>query len=471
MLLHHLIDAARGTIAAHVLHPLAERLEKRDIASRIRFLARWEAEAPAVRRRRSFEAVVETVRFAAAEVPYYADLFARIGFDPERLARDENYLQDIPFLTKDIIRAEGDRLWRRGHAGRRHDCRTGGSTGPAAVIAYDQDGADWAAAVSLHRRQAIGCGLSRRTLHLASRFPETFPWRDRAREWLKCAAMNRDNAFFTDFSAADLDGIAAKIRSWRPHLVHGHPSTMHQVALHLEAAGIDATGAFRVFESSGELLQPQQRAAIARVFGCSVIDRYGLAELGIVAYQVNAGDPALMVQDAVCWAETLPVEDGGGDDDGADPQAEAGPEASELVLTATRNRMMPLIRYRTGDRARLRETPAGPALDHLTGRIHDTVVIGGRRYPTHYVQDVLGRIGGLREFQIEQRGKNALLKLVPEEGAPREAIAARLDQYFNAALQVAFVSPERLTLVGGRRKFRHLVDAPPVQDQADPALP
>ena len=47
---------------------------------------------------------------AGAEVPYYRELFRRLHFEPATLLRDLAYLQELPYLTKDIIRQQGTRL-------------------------------------------------------------------------------------------------------------------------------------------------------------------------------------------------------------------------------------------------------------------------------------------------------------------------------------------------------------------------
>jgi phenylacetate-coenzyme A ligase PaaK-like adenylate-forming protein len=129
----------------------------------------------------------------------------------------------------------------------------------------------------------------------------------------------------------------------------------------------------------------------------------------------------------------------------------------ELVVTATKNRMMPLIRYRTGDLAALNETPKGLVLERVVGRVHDIVKIGGRKIPTHHIQDVLNRIGGIAEFQIQLRDCRPLLRLVPESSAARQYIRDRIWLYWHDAVQVEFITSSELQLLGWRGKFRHLV--------------
>jgi phenylacetate-CoA ligase len=451
MLHQAIINGVRGFTGSLMLFPLAQRLEGRDMRGKQRLFAAEMAQPFQTRRRSSWAATIETVRFAAVSVPYYRELFARIGFDPDKLARDPKFLNDIPLLTKDIIRDEGERLLREDHAAyRRHPAKTGGSTGPSAHIFYDQEAADWSSAVTRYARTLVGAGPMQSELHFASKFPEQFPWKARMREQVKCLANNRYNIFFSSFEPDELEQIWQQIQSIRPHLVHGHPSTLYQLALHVEAK-YGGARAFNIFESSGELLEKKQREAIFRAFNCRVIDRYGLAEIGVAAYQTDPQRSGMLVFDPLAWPEIIPAERG------ADFAGAEGASSGELVFTGLKNRMMPLIRYRTGDLATLREAPEGFVIEEMVGRVHDIVEIAGRRLPTHYVQDLLDRIGAVKEFQIEIRQGRPTFRIVVEPGADREAFRERLASWWGDAVDVEFIESSALNLQGWRSKFRHLV--------------
>lgn len=451
MVLRRMFNGVRGVLAATVVYPLTERYEKRDIRSKRRWLQQ-EIDRPSEERRlRAKQRCVDLVRFSAAHVPYYRDLFQSIGFDVEKLASDFGYFQDIPYLTKDIIREQGARLLREDHPGMRmHVCKTGGSTGPSAHIYYDQEAADWSSAMTNESRRRVGNSHWRSELHFASKFPEKFPWRDRMREHVKCFAMNRDNIFFATFSPDELESIWRKMKSIHPHLAHAHPSTADQLAAHVEATrGTDK--AFEIFESSGELLDPKQRERIERVLRCHVIDRYGLAEAGVVAYQINRTNPDMRFYEFFAWPEIRP-----------DSEADLGEmpadcQGGELVITPLFNRLMPLLRYRTGDNAVLADRAEGYVIPRMVGRIHDVIMLAGKPLPTHYIQDVLDRVGGIREFQIEMRDGKPVFRLVPEEGVDPEGIRQRVYSWWADAAIVEFITLADLKLVGSRQKFRHYV--------------
>jgi phenylacetate-CoA ligase len=453
-MLHRFIATGGRGIAA-IIYPLAERIENRHISMKVQAIApAMECPFPE-RRGKSWAALVDIVRFAAANVPYYRDLFARVRFIPDKLLVDPRYLQDIPYLTKEIILREGERLLRDDHDHfRKHMCKTGGSSGPSAYAFYDQEAADWSSAIVRHARSTLDSKRFTSEVHFASKFPDSYPLRDRLREYIKCLAMNRYNIFFSSYDADELETIWRKINQIRPYLVHAHPSTIYHLALHVQDHH-GPTCAFRVFESSGEVLDQHQREKISQVFLCDVVNRYGLAEIGVVAYQVNQQDPSLLVFDSFAWPEIAP-------NDGADDPPHPGTRVGELVLTALRNRMMPLIRYRSGDIAIFVETAHGFLIRDLMGRVHDVVEIGGKRVPTHVIQDILDRIGGIKTFQIVVINDKNTLRLVPDEAAEIQTIYRRVRHCWGDNLNIEFIDASQLILQGWRSKFRQLVHASPV---------
>lgn len=434
----------KGLLSANLAYPIAEHLEHREVRPKLALLRRHYAKPFAERLEIARNHLADIVCFAGQEVPYYRDLFAQISFDPDALRKDVKYLHDIPFLTKDIIREHGERLLSKPLCEmRHHSCKTGGSTGKSVIIQYDQVAADYSAAVTLYCRERIGKKKCRPELHFACRFPDqtNLPWP--TREDFKCFAMNRSNIFFDRIDGHGLDVIWATLRRRRPYLIHEHPSTIYALACHIEQK-YGTSKVFDVFESSGELLQPYMREKIAKVLRCRVVDRYGLAELGVMAYELDGAPGGLQVLESEGWPESRITEDGG----------------HELVLTGFRNRLMPLIRYATGDRAQVRMTERAFVLTDVVGRIHDVVPINGTPHLTHHIMDMLDhRIGGIQEFQIDLRSSRPLMRIVPEPHATPADIAAKLESFWPGAFTVEFVNHAALVRVGHRAKFRHVVSA------------
>lgn len=117
-----LVDIARRTDSIRVFHALDQ--------------SQWRprAELEALQFRRLQDLVVH----AARHVPYYRELFAAAGFVPEKMQSPDD-LRVIPFLTKDILRREKERMLADNAAAfqpRPH--RSAGTTGQPIIIQMDR---------------------------------------------------------------------------------------------------------------------------------------------------------------------------------------------------------------------------------------------------------------------------------------------------------------------------------------------
>ncbi|MBC87498.1 MAG: CoF synthetase [Bdellovibrionaceae bacterium] len=422
-------------LRSRIILPLVERIENREILRKVDFLAEHHSLSFEERKVRQKQSIFENLEWAKNEVPYYKDLFSSISFDPDKIKQDLKFIEEIPPLTKDIILEQGSRMKATSLLKeKRIGCKTGGSTGKKVVIDYNQEAADWASAVTLYARSLIGKQLGDKELHFASDFGDVPPLKAKMREAAKNFSLNRKNVFYKDFENENIQDMIRIIREDRPTLVHCHPSTMYAIA---EAMGGPVKDPlFQVFESSGELLDARKRAKIQETFDCKVIDRYGLAEFGVVAYESNE-DSRLNVFDSIVYPEIV---------DG------------EITLTGLFNKLMPLIRYKTGDMAELIEGPEGYYFQNMLGRIHDRLEIDGKVYLTHYIQDVLDhRVRGVKEFQIKKNSDHYELRLVTEFGANKEAISEKIKNYFPSQLAIKFINHDDLELVGWRGKFRYVI--------------
>jgi phenylacetate-CoA ligase len=440
------LSVAKGLTSAYIAYPIAERLEKRNIRRYVKELQYFYKESSDVREKIVQQRLFGTLDFASKKVPYYKDLFQKINFDPLNIQKDVRYLQDIPFLTKDIIREQGARLHSRPLEGcRHHICKTGGSTGISCHIYYDQNAADASAAVTLYAREMIGKNKSKSELHFACRFPDTpvvNAWF--TREDFKCLAMNRTNIFFDRLDEVGLEEIIQILKRRKPFLIHAHPSTIYPLACYVEKR-YGYLKLFEVFESSGELLESYQRDMISKALKCKVIDRYGLAELGVMAYQLGGEKSSLQVFESEGWVESQKFTD----DDLT---------IEELIFTNFQNKLMPLIRYRSGDWGHVERNDQGTFISEVVGRIHDQVPIRGINYPTHHIQDILDhKIGGIQEFQIDLRTNPPLLKIVPEGPECIGHITNKVNEFWGNALELNFVKNDDFVRVGRHAKFRHVV--------------
>lgn len=433
-------------IGGYVAYPLAEFAEKRSIRPKVKELKHYYSLSASVRNKMALDRLSEILEFSGQSVPYYKDLFHETGFNPLSVKKDIRYFSDLPFLTKEIIREQGERLLSTPlNRVLHHDRKTGGSTGVSCMIYYDQEGLDYSSAVVRYCRGMIGKLPHKTELHFAAQFVGDLPPKWPSREDFKCFAMNRSNIFFSRLDAVGLDLIEASLRKRRPFLVHSHPSTIYALACHLEKKG-EIGKLFQIFESSGELLQDYQREKIEKILKCDIVDRYGLAEFGIIAYELDGPGKGLQILESEGWAESF-------------KNSSSSSADEELVFTGFRNKLMPLIRYRTGDFAKVEKKEDGVYLTNVVGRIHDMVPIHGVLHPTHHIMDVLDhRVGGIQEFQIDMRTSPPTLRIIPEPFAKTEEIQAKIEKFWSDAFLITFVGHNDLVRVGRHAKFRHVVN-------------
>ncbi|MGB7248086.1 MAG: hypothetical protein WBC73_04035 [Phormidesmis sp.] len=430
-------------IASYILYPLVERQQKRQISPKLARLRELAKQPPSAKKQISAQKLYETVALAGRHVPYYRELFQQQSFDPEKLKTDTRYLEDLPYLTKDILRSQGERLLNEQISpDALHVRKTGGSTGPSALIYYDQAALDWTAAANLFVLEQAGKKRYMKEAHFSSRFADAIPYRDKLKESIKCITLNRVNITTDTFDADALRAAIAVLKKERPYLVQGHPSTLYRLALQIEKDHASPQRLFTVFESTGEVLNSKQLQTISRVFQCQICDRYGNAEFGVVAHTNAANTQQLSVLTPIVWPETRPaIEDN-----------------QELVFTNLTNHAMPLIRYCTGDMGQLSYPSGQPVITDIVGRVHDVVSIGDDVYPTHYIQDFLDRVGGIDEFQLEQQSDGHLkLKLLLINDSDLDRIRHSIAERWNSGIEIECISADDLKLQGWRNKFRHLV--------------
>jgi len=422
---------------------LAERLEHRDVAAKVVEIERFYRQPIAHQKRQQNETLVRSLRQAVAHVPFHRKRISTALID--KIERDPAYVADLPVMTKaDVTEAGTQLLNEKMNPASLKKMKTGGSTGHSAFFYYDQDAADWSSATTWYCRSLYESWFNNKQLHFACEFEENdridrFTWRRLGQE----LATNRDNCFTKDFSASSLDRYLDEIRAARACLVHGHPSTLYTIALRsLERFG-ENQKVFSFFEPSGEVLYDYQRQTISKAFACKIVNRYGLAEAGVVAYQTREDTQSLRAMDHLVLFDELPSS-----------------VEIEATITTLHNDAMPLVRYRSGDLVRMSRIEGALHFDEIVGRTHDLITIGERSFMTHTLMDVLDhRVGRVQEFQItksRQSGK-ALISVVPFEGFDPAHAEKEIKRILGVELPIRLVSSEELIRVGHRGKFRHLV--------------
>jgi phenylacetate-CoA ligase len=101
---------------------------------------------------------------AASQVPYFRELFSRIGFDP-RDVTERAHLAELPLLTRDIVRERYDDLVDPASRATNIHKGTGGTTGSPLRFEYCNQSESWRQAIKLRGYRWGGYRLGLPTLH------------------------------------------------------------------------------------------------------------------------------------------------------------------------------------------------------------------------------------------------------------------------------------------------------------------
>lgn len=348
---------------------------------------------------------------AAEGVPYYREIFNETGLSPADL-RSISDLVKLPILEKEDIRKNPEKFINEKY-GRQKNLKlyTTGTTSTPLTVFCNKDVRQKNYAFFDNYLQSVGINPqgSRATFWGRTIVP---PEEEKPPYWRY--SMFQQNLLFSSYHLTDknIPFYINKLISYRPHYIDAYPSSIYAIAKFALVNGISLRGVTDGITTSAETLFPWQREAIQDAFGVSVYDQYGSAEMCVFVGQCKEGN--YHIRSDYSLLEFIR-------DDGS--LAKPGEDA-ELVCTSFINPVMPLIRYRIGDRGIRSDglctcgSPY-PVMKELVGRSDDVISTpDGRR---------VGRLSPVlkgfpvREGQYIQVSENEIIvRLVKADGYTSE---------------------------------------------------
>lgn len=445
----------RTRLVSDLLFPLQERIKKHTTVA-----VRQEMEASQYWPLEQLEDLrVQRLRdllmHAKVHVPYYRDLFKRLGFDPQGMGGIDD-LQRLPFLTKANIRANTDAM-KSDQAQELARFNTGGSSGEPLVFFIGRERVSHDVAAKWRATRWWGVDIGDPEIVLWGS-PIELSSQDRMRHW-RDALMRTQLLPAFEMSAEKVVGFIDVIRRTRPAMLFGYPSAFAHIARHAEAHGIrlDDLGIKVAFVTS-ERLYDHQRELIERLFNCPVANGYGGRDAGFIAHQCPSGGMHLTHEDVIVEI--------------VDAQGRVLPhgESGEIVVTHLATRDFPFIRYRTGDVGTLDDRPCScgrtlPLLKEIQGRSTDFLVAqdGTVMHGLSLIY-IVRDLAGVKQFKIVQESLDRTdIMLVTDDRFDRANLAAiergakaRLGQGVSVNVQlVGDIAPEK------SGKFRYVVSKVP----------
>jgi phenylacetate-CoA ligase len=317
-------------------------------------------------------------------------------------------LAALPPVSKSELRRAGARVLDGGVLRQEwYSSSSSGSTGEPFKVYYEARA--WARLkylIKLRARAACGVRPTDRIALLDAFPPEHFGQPIRT-PWKRISVLQ---------PAAS---VAAALQDFQPDVVYGLPSALLEAGRHLREQGRPLQT--RALFTSGELLQSAVRDSLRAAFQAPVYDIYGTSETKEIAWECRAGGRHIN-------ADVVHVEV-------VDDAGQVLPNGAEgnLLATVLVNRAMPLLRYRTGDRATLQSGVCAcgcpmPRLGIVTGRAADILVLrDGLRISPYAFTCAIERIPGVLRYQVSQLDPARVrIRAILESAADRGAVTAQV---------------------------------------------
>ena len=302
------------------------------------------------------------VRHCYENVPYYTRLFDSLKLEPSDIRTRED-LQKLPILTKQMVRDNyADLISKDIHIRNYQNASTGGSTGTPMQFKKDVGTWNMAWASSFRAWEWYGYHLGEKMMTLGGNSlvkkrkiltPKDIFDIVIMRNMKRSSAKIDDTALMQHYNA---------YMNYKPSALRGYASSFAVFARYIERNNLPIHP-IKVILTTGEILMPEYREIIERVFQCPVYDEYGAGDGGVNAHECPLKD-GLHISEERCVVE-ITDKDGNVLKDG---------EIGYVTATDLGNYAFPFLRYQVGDMAYIKPEKctcgrASRVLGQVIGRV------------------------------------------------------------------------------------------------------
>ncbi len=386
---------------------------------------------------------------ATREIPYYRGLVQR-GEAPEAIDSWQA-VGGIPVLTRQILQ-DREPEFTRDSGPPPSIMKTAGSTGEPLRIGMSQPERDLMRIVKLTEWQALGYTQGSRLFliwghgHLLGtgwRGQINHARRKLADAWL---GYQRVDAYRLDRQSCE-QHAEALIR-FRPRGVISYASALDLFARYTIGYRdrFHALGLKFVLATAEAPPRPDTIARLEDLFGCKVVQEYGGAEFGQVAFK--RGDEPFRVYADLNYVETETTDGGAGE--------------HSLLVTSLYERYLPLIRYRVGDAVLGAQRWTHGHVDSfeaVAGRINDVIEVAAGEFihsvaVFHCIHQE-AEVHGIQMVLTDQGIEIVLIAVAADRAALEDRIRRRLAQVhpWLATARFQYVEDLQVTRAGKRRWY------------------
>jgi len=336
---------------------------------------------------------VDLVTYAYKYVPFYRNLYARVGFVPSDLKTPAD-LASVPTVRKEMLqREETDQLLGEGYHPDKLVCKTtSGSSGEPLYVCYTPEDRIYRTIDHLRIFFYNGMGLRDRIAQITHRKVPDFRYAFQKLGFLPIEFVK----LVSNPPEQQLD----QLKDINPAVLHANASSIVLLAAEIKKRGHCPIHPKLIF-TTGELLGPDDRVLIEQTFNVCPRDIYGILEMGDVAWQCSETKGYHLNLDSFLAEVEV-------DRRQAEPS-----EIGRLIITNLHSRAMPFIRYEVGDLVTApREDccPCGctfPLIEVVQGREDDWLYSADGNRVSSFI--FLISIKGVKQYRMIQKDYGQVL--------------------------------------------------------------
>jgi len=335
--------------------------------------------------------------YAYQNVPYYNDLLPKTGVINSNLDIELKYYQDIPLLTKDIIRDEFDRLCSYKHNSRKSfNNSTSGSTGEPVSFIQDKYYKEWNIASKLFYKDRIGHNIGDKEFRFWGSLSDIKNNNTNILKSFRDWVYNRHDFNTFLLNESTLNDIFSKWNSHHPQWIETYVHSLLEVCNEIETRKLALPSPKAILCTAGTLDDAFSKKA-SKLLNTVILNRYGSREVGDIACSdgVNNG------LEVSYWNQYVEVLDS--------KLMSVKPGISgNVYVTCLNNYSMPFIRYDIGDIAtpssnwRFLKSVEGRKSIFFTSSIGEKVNVG-------YLRQILYDSNWIKKYQIIQTKINHII--------------------------------------------------------------
>ena len=337
-----------------------------------------------------------TICHAYQTVPYYRQLFNKLAINPKAIQTSED-LKALPIMSKTDLRGK-EKQFVSNAVFPKFKTATSGTTGTPVSLFRDYYSINFEHA-SIWRQKRWGkCMFDELTVSIRGDVVVD-PNIIKPPFWKYIPSDNMLKISSYHLSDRLIPYYLEKLRSLNSFVIEAYPSNVYRIARYMQLHQESPIRAKAVFTSC-ETLLPCQRQVIEQYLG-QVFDHYGQSERVAYIGMCEHGNYHYLMDYSL--VEFIPI----GQDD-----------LHRVVGTTFHNKVMPFIRYDTGDFVRIKNPSqscscgrAFPVVESIEGRIQDYIITPSGKW-IGALGRVLVNVNNLIEAQIIQEKLDLIRVLI-----------------------------------------------------------